>query len=379
MHVVIIRTSSLIIDLKTYNCQEIGLAIALIKKGYKVSFITPGVKQEHIKIPVTDNMSLDIYTMVFFKLNRNICWYHNYFQLLEKINPDLLHINSISLSMSFFTQLWAERHYKKTVVIQGNYKVTQKPVLKQLEHLFNFTLGKYIIHHTAAIGCKTNWAADFIKKYSPKTKTYLTRIGLDTSRFIHAREINWREKLHFDNKKILLYIGAIESRRNPLFLLDLLKSLPDDYCLIFVGTGSREEEVKCRARLLALEKRCFFLGKLLQSDLPSLYKTANLFLLPSSYEIFGMVILESMYFGTPVITTLTAGSDAIISNGYNGVIINNLNLEQWKLTIISLIENTEKLVSMSVLAKQTIENHLVWDKAVNEFIDLYNNALKNGK
>ena len=379
LHILIVRTSSLIIDFKSYNCQETGLATALTKKGYKVSFITPGKKAGKETINISNNEFFDVYTVTLLSLNRNICWYHGYFKLLEAINPDLIHINSISLAMSFLSLLWAQYHKKKSVVIQGNYETTHKPILGNLEELFNKTLGKYIINHTNGIGCKTKWASDFIKRYSNNIETNLTRIGLDVSRFANYNKIDWRTKLNIKDKHILLYVGAIESRRNPLFLIDVLYKLPENYCLVMVGDGQQEDDVVRKIKNYRIESRCKLLGKLPQTDLPSLYEIADIFLLASDYEIYGMVILESMYFGTPVISTLTAGSDTIISNGIDGIIINTLNVDKWTNEIINLTENSHKLLTISISAKQKIRNNLIWDKTVEEFITLYNKAFNDDK
>ena len=378
-HILIVRTSSLVIDFKSYNCQETGLATALTKKGYKVSFITPGNKAGREIIPVSDNKYIYVYTLTLSKLNRNICWYHGYFKLLKTLNPDLIHINSISLSMSFFSLLWAKYKKKKSVVIQGNYETTHKPLLRNLEQLFNKTIGKYIINNTNGIGCKTKWASDFIKSYSNNIETNITKIGLDVSRFANYNKIDWRAKLNIKDKHILLYVGAIESRRNPLFLIDLLYKLPENYCLVMVGDGQQKDDVVSKLKNYRIESRCKLLGKLPQTDLPSLYEAADIFLLASDYEIYGMVILESMYFGTPVISTLTAGSDTIISNGIDGIILNTLDVDRWKNEVINLTENPQKLLTISISAKQKIENNLIWDKTVDEFITLYNKAFNDDK
>ena len=379
-HILIVRTSSLIIDFKTYNCQEIGLGAALVRKGYKVSFITPGKKREHLTVPVSgiDGGKVDVYTVTFVKLNRNLCWYHGFFKLLNQINPDLVHINSISLSMSYLSQMWARKHGKNNVVIQGNYETTQKPVLKQLETLFNSTVGASIIKHADGIGGKTNWACNFIRNYY-HAETMLTRIGLDIDKFQNRVDIDWRKKLGLENRKILLYVGKQEERRNPLFLVEILSKLPKEYVLVMVGSGPDVKEVDEFIANLGLRKRCLQLGKLQQEQLPSLYEQSELFLLASNYEIFGMVILEAMYFGLPVISTLTAGSDAIITNGEDGIIIDGLSIDTWTAKIKGLVDNPMKLALMKKAAHSTIENHLNWDKTVNEFINLYNKAFCHAK
>lgn len=378
MKVVIVRTSNLILDFKTYNCQELGLAKALSRRGYKMSIITPDLKASHYQEVVDGGTPVDIYTVTFHALNRNICWHHGVIELLKEISPDLIHINSISLSMSYCYQLWAEKNKVKTVVIQGNYETTQKPILKQLETLYNSTFGRSLIKKTNGIAGKTNWACDFIKRYYHR-ETMLTHIGLDTERFENAKNRDWDTELQIKDKKKLIYVGALESRRNPLFLAEIMTKLPEDYVLIIVGAGPQGEELKSYIASMNLSKRILMLGKLSQEDLPSLYKSGDLFLLATNYEIFGMVLLESMYFGLPVVSTLSAGSDTIINNGIDGVIITELNSSVWAKTILEIVENPDRLNAMKHSAATHIREHLVWERSVDEFLTLYEKALSDDK
>ncbi len=63
------------------------------------------------------------------------------------------------------------------------------------------------------------------------------------------------------------------------------------------------------------------IGKILQEYLKSLYETADYFLLASNYEIYGMVVLEALYFGCPVLSTKTAGPTDMIIDGVNGYLL----------------------------------------------------------
>ena len=96
-------------------------------------------------------------------------------------------------------------------------------------------------------------------------------------------------------------------------------------------------------------------------------------MLASDYEIYGMVILEAMYFGTPVISTLTAGAEVLITSGEDGMIIPNKKADTWSHVIAELCNDTTKLTAMSSRASKKITDELVWDKASERFIELYNN------
>ena len=366
-HIVIIRTSGSIMDINSYNCQELGLAKALVKKGLKVTLILAGSKFEHNEF-IIDNKKVNLYYLSYVSINQSLAWFNSLYYLLNKLAPSCIQIHEFGMYMSYRVVKWAKKHKVRTVLIQGNYQETQKTFFNQLEFLFNKTFGKYILNNVDAIGCKTPMASNYICKYK-KRRTFKTNIGLDTDKFISYNIIDWRKKLNIENRKVLLYVGALEKRRNPHFLLDIINSLSDEYVMVIVGNGNLEESLRQRIEKDNLTNKCIMTGKLGQKDLPSLYKISDLFLLPSSYEIYGMVILESMYFGVPVISSLTAGSQAIISDKLDGFILKDFCLKTW----IKAIENyyLYEVDKIKMKARNKIKEELVWDKACNAFIELY--------
>ena len=84
-----------------------------------------------------------------------------------------------------------------------------------------------------------------------------------------------------------------------------------------------------------------------------------------------MVILESMYFGVPVISSLTAGSQMLIKNEINGLVINDMDPSIWTQKITSLYKS-RGLNKMGTLAKEEIDSSFTWEKTVSHFISLYN-------
>lgn len=369
-HIVIFRTSGSYIDYNTYNCQELGLAKALSKKGYKVSLIMGGPKSNHIKYG-NCGFNLDIYYLKYHSINQSLCIFNGWKKLLNLLKPDVIQIHEFGMYMSYLVSKWANNNNTRCVLIQGNYNTTQKPLFKQLEDIFNYTFGKAVLENVDAIGCKTDAAERYVNRYSNK-KVVITPIGLDESKFNNcALENDFRQRYGLTDKKLMLYIGKMESRRNPIFLLKLMKQLSDDYYLVLVGDGPLIERISCIIKTEQISN-IIVLGRKSQEDLPALYASADLFLLASSYEIYGMVILESMYFGCPVLSTMTAGSEVLIENNKDGIIIGgNLDVDKWINKIHELFTTPETLKDMGKNASEKIKEQLVWDKACQNFIKVY--------
>ena len=369
--IVIFRTSGSYLDYNTYNCQELGLSKALVEKKFKVSLVMAGPTSKHIGYEHKGEI-VDIYYLTYKSLNQSLCLFNGWKNLLESLKPDVIQVHEFGMFMSYLVSAWAKRKGIRCVLIQGNYNTTLKPGLKQLECLFNMTFGKAVLRNVDAIGCKTLDAENYIARYSDK-KTILTPIGLDDDRFAGCKcENDFRKEHKLEEKKVLLYIGRMEQRRNPLFLLQLMESMPDDYELVLIGDGPQMIDVVDFLKNHHLNN-VLVLGKKQQEELPAIYAAADMFLLASDYEIYGMVILESMYFGTPVISTSTAGGKTIIENGVDGIVIDGLEDSKWTKYIKDICGNKDKLSNMSIAAKRKIQEHLVWDKAADNFVQLYEN------
>lgn len=367
-HIVIFRTSGSYIDYNTYNCQELGLSKALVRKGYKVSLVMGGPEEKKLCLNCGDK-SIDIYYLTYQGINQSLCIFNGWKCLLKKLNPSVVQIHEFGMYMSYKVSVWAKNTGVKCVLIQGNYNTTQKPLLKQLECLFNYTFGTEVLRNVQAIGCKTKAAVNYVASYSNKT-SILTPVGLDESKFENCLlNSDFRSRYGLDRKKVLLYVGKMEPRRNPLFLLELMRNMPKEYNLVLIGDGPLMNEMNTFIKQHQMEN-VIMLGKKKQEELPAIYTSSDLFMLASNYEIFGMVILEAMYFGLPVISSSTAGSETLMSKE-DGIIFPDYNIERWKNTIIGICSDKERLDGMKKMCRKKIRNSYVWDKAVEKFMMVY--------
>ncbi|MDX1765316.1 MAG: glycosyltransferase family 1 protein [Candidatus Saccharimonadales bacterium] len=116
------------------------------------------------------------------------------------------------------------------------------------------------------------------------------------------------EKFHLD-EKFLLHVGTIEPRKNQLNLLIAYEQLPkavrDEFPLVMVGgQGWNYDAILSKIQQLKNDKiNVRVLGKVDDADLPGIYHSASAFALPSSYEGFGLPLIEAMAAGLPTITS----------------------------------------------------------------------------
>lgn len=368
-HIVIVRTGSNIIDTGSYNCQEIGMAKALARRGLNVSVIMAGKQQKKTVYTVSDHF-FTVYSLPVKSIDIRLGYFVGINKLLISLNPTILQIHDMGVFMSWWVSRWAKKHNVPCYLIQGVYQTTPKLIAGMVDGMITRLFGRGILRNAAGVGCKSYKASEYVKKcYNRETE--IVYIGLDESRFNGFVVNDWRNKLGIEDKKVLLYVGKLEERRNPLFLLDILENLSDEYVLLLVGTGPLELQIKEKIKKDELEKRVFVLGKLNQNELPAVYVSSDLFLLASSYEIYGMVIMESMFFGVPVLSSHSGGAEVIIDNMVNGIIEEEFDAIKWSCTINDVFSNEENLQNMKTKAKEKIYKKLLWDYSIESFLDLY--------
>ena len=88
-----------------------------------------------------------------------------------------------------------------------------------------------------------------------------------------------------------------------------------------------------------------------------------------------MVLLEAMYFGTPVISSVNGGSCTLIQNGYNGFVMENFDSEEWVKCIDSALADDELVSKMKNNAQKTIEENYTWDMLADTFMSAYEKAI----
>lgn len=369
--IAIIRTDSRPIDLNSYNCQEIGLAKGLSKLGYDIDVIMAGNSQkivllenkeltdgkvQSITIPYTTNKLFD---SARYPTIKNIILSRKY---------DFIHVNEVNELITFQISKIAFDYKIELIVYQGMYKdlLGRKNKLKLL--FYKYICYPQIRQVAKSIAAKTSRAQIYLQSKG-FTNITIFPVGLDQTKFNNAAHFKLKETLKIpENHKILTYIGVFEKRRNLNFLIELAESLKtENYSFILAGNGEDFEKTK----QLSHDKKLtnvYFLGKIPQNKVPSIYSQSDLFLLASDYEIYGMVILESLYFGCPVFSTKTAGAEDLISSHVNGYLFNDLNIDTWKNNILQHIESFDRNT-----IKKNIKDNFIWDELAkqykNKFLD----------
>ena len=157
-------------------------------------------------------------------------------------------------------------------------------------------------------------------------------------------------------------------------MLKLFKQARAEYPglkLVAVGKGKEKYVDQCLKQLTDEERKNVFLpGQIDNSQLRYIYPLAKIFALPSLQEIFGMVLMEAMYFGAPVITSRNGGSVTLINNGVNGSIVNEFRVEDWMEKVRQYMDDEKHRTMIAENARETIKESFNWMTLTRKMINI---------
>jgi glycosyltransferase involved in cell wall biosynthesis len=213
-------------------------------------------------------------------------------------------------------------------------------------------------------------AEQFIKLFKiPKEKIRVIPEGVDLEKFnknVDASDIN--EKL--GNERKILFVGNLHPNKGVHFLIKsfaLVKSRINDVKLVIVGDGPLKHYLINLTKRLNIEKDVIFAGFVNDEDLPKYYASCDIFTSASVLEGFGLIFLEAMALGKPIVAFNLASIPEVVGNA--GILVNEINHEKFANAII-------KLLSHEKLYQEQSENALKraklfsWEKIAEQFVKI---------
>lgn len=376
MNILYIRNFASKVNLETYNLQEVGFSRALVDYGNNCDIIyySDSKYEKKVNIYNNSNNNLNIIWMPGIKVLSNAIYLHLLSKKFLK-KYDLIITTEYSQIMTY---LLTYTYPNKIVLYHGPYKDDGKKILHKLYDMF---LLSRVRNKLTKIYVKSTLAKNYLECKKGFSNVKVLGVGIDKYKFsqIDNNSYGNQEKYvnkiirSLKNKKVLLYIGVLEERRNIIFLMDILFEMlkfDKTIVLLLIGNGKKRDINKYfdYAKKLDIFNNIIHVSGVKQNYLSKIYAASHVFLLPSKYEIFGMVLLESMYFGLPVISSYNGGSETLIKNKYNGFKIIEFNKLEWCKYIKILLYKNEVSNRISLHAKETILQNYLWKNVAHKFL-----------
>ena len=192
---------------------------------------------------------------------------------------------------------------------------------------------------------------DALRQYGIDTHARVVPTGIELQDFSGGDGRRFREQHGIPlEKPVLLYVGRVAHEKNIGFLLEAvtyLKLWHPDVLLVIAGEGPATAALKRRATELSLQAHTFFVGYLDRSrDLLDCYRAADLFVFSSRTETQGLVLLEAMALGVPVVGLAIMGTAEVLQQG-RGAHIAKDDVHDFARTVSALLSNDEARAELS--------------------------------
>lgn len=276
-------------------------------------------------------------------------------------------------------------HGGRHTVPQEQYDAMVAPVKGKLEwgKVFGLLFGSRRVFDDAdAVICVGQSEAEEMRQRGQTQVHYLPN-GVNVEHFEQAAPEPFRKKYGLENTNFVLCLSRIDFQKNQLLLIrafDEFQKNHPNWKLVFIGSISVEEyhrkmidEIKRRG----LDDSVLIIPGLKPDDplLPSAYKSAEMFVLPTANEPFGIVILEAWAAGTPVIATRVGGIPGFTTDREN-ILLSEDNNDAM------LISKMEQLAGNSELRKKLSENGFTevsarydWSVIADRVLSIYEDIL----
>ncbi|MBV7275085.1 glycosyltransferase [Clostridium sp. PL3] len=201
---------------------------------------------------------------------------------------------------------------------------------------------------------------------APWDKVWVIPNGVNPEKFNFEFDwLNFRRNYARDDEKIVFYVGRHVFEKGIHILVEATQGIIERYDntkIIIAGTGPMTEELKSRVRQMGIEAKVNFTGYMSDEDRDKMYRIANVAVFPSLYEPFGIVALEAMAAGCPIVVSDTGGLGEIVNHRVNGLKAISGCVESLIDNISELLRDQNLAYFLKKKALESVQDKYTWDK-----------------
>ncbi len=222
---------------------------------------------------------------------------------------------------------------------------------------------------------------DTLELYNlPEDKLVLNPNGFDDDMFhpknITKNKISEKFGINKFPNKLVSFVGKFTDFKGIDILIKAARKVTDEIPeVVFALAGDGQLMTKMKELTLELKlSNVYFLGHQTQEDVASLYSAADVSVVPSRIEPFGLVAIEALGCGTPVIATNAGGLPDFVNNDV-GQLIEMENVDALAIAIIEELKNNTKLTKGKYAREYAVKNYS-WKKTLQNVIEIYKEAIE---
>lgn len=291
---------------------------------------------------------------------------YNIFKIIKNEKIDLIHAHWIIPSGLLCSIAKIILRKKLIISVHGSD-------ISLIKHPFFKFIGKQILR--MADTCTVNSAAtknSVLSVVKLSKEPIIIPMGVDLNIFQPFKNVEVNN--NYVKKPCIMTVGRLDKKKGINYLIDAMPKVIHkfpDVKLVIVGEGPEKDNLINQIKMLSLEGNIYMAGAVQNKELPKYYNRADLFVLPSLEEGLGVVLLEAMACGTPVIGSDVGGIPDVIIDGKNGFLFKPRDSGDITEKILDCLSNETLLRNFSISGLSIVAEKFCWTAIAEKFSDEY--------
>ena len=365
---------------------SLGLTTALAERGHNVKVFTTNKDGDGI-LPVETGkpVAMQGIEVTYFSVGFPK-WYYFSFKLSHALKHnlpdfDIVHIHSVYLWPTTIASYWC-RKLKIPYLVRPlgmldsinvekdyEYKITSF-MSKIKKNTYMKFIGKHDLNNAAGIHYTSQYEKDLASKWEIKAEDTIIPLGVDIPKSnigLRGHKITGIQ----GKLKTILFLSRLDPIKGIETLIktiNILYQIRKDFNLVIGGSGTKKYELKLRKIIddNGLNDVISMIGNVDQLDKNVIFENADLFVLLSHHENFGIVVAEAMAMKIPVIISNNVGIQNYVKDYGAGLVISENHPELIARQIGDLLDDDKLRIEMGNKARYLCENEFAWDKVARQ-------------
>lgn len=294
---------------------------------------------------------------------------------IMEIDPDVVHAQGTSTPYSTTAALVC-KEYPTLLSVRGiaakqlKFSAGHNVIYNSIERINE----KYALSTIPNIIVTSPHSKDVIRKMT-HSNIYVIPNGID---FDEIQKVRAEDRL---KHPAILFVGGLGKVKGIDVLLNAVpiirKKIPNLHIYI-AGSGSEEGNLKKLVKALNIEENVTFWGFISGDEKYAYYKSADIYVQPSRYETFGVVLLEAMACGKPVVASKVGGIPFVVEDGKTGLLFESENVDELAEKIVHLLRDKELRAKMGEAGRERARE-FTWERSAEMTVDVYKEVIEKYK
>jgi glycogen(starch) synthase len=285
----------------------------------------------------------------------------------DELRPDVLHVQCFSANGVYAAALSALRRVPLVVSLQGETVMDDGDIYERSAALRR-GLAVGLRQATVVTGCSA-FVLDDARRFGLEAGVVVPNaVETDGEALPTALPLPW--------PRFVLALGRVVPKKGFDLLLEAFARVAPsrpDVGLVIAGDGPARPALERRAAELGLTRQTAFPGVLGRSHVAWAAAAADVFVLPSRVEPFGIVVLEALRAGTPAIVSRHGGAPEIVRDGIEGLVVDPFDADELARAIATVLDDSELRRRLGAAGRVRVEDFR-WDDVAARYRDLYRRA-----